>query len=163
MKKSKKEEEFIKMMLPTIIPLAEKIANLKYIPGSKAYFLSPMGFIYQIDEVYQHSVLLIPKKPSPQNNGYCNASLYFYDGHIEHKTIHPMMMEAYFGKRPYKAQIHHKDHHRWNNSLSNLEYVSPEVHYDLHATKDKYDAKAEEKLFDDWWQLWKDEYLEIFF
>lgn len=163
MKRSAETDQLIKDLLPTINPLAEKTADLKYIPESKGYYLSPIGFVYSIRQIYQNSILLEPKKPSPQRNGYCNSTVYYYDGTSRSIILHIALMEAYRGKRPFMAQIHHKDHHRWNNSITNLIYVSPEVHYELHSKKDKYDAVAENKLFLEWWEIWHDELLEIYF
>lgn len=152
------------MMLPTLVPLATKIANLRYIEGSKGYFLSYMGFVYKIDDIYQNSVVLTPKKPSFQRNGYCNTSVYFYDESISPSiTLHTAIMKAYRGEPPFMAQVHHIDHHRWNNALTNLKYVSPEVHYDLHREKEKYNRDEEMTLFLEWWNLWYNENLEIFF
>jgi len=53
--------------------------------------------------------------------GYCLVGI----GSGKTHTVHKLVMEAFIGKRPKGMECNHKDGNKTNNSLSNLEWVTP--------------------------------------
>lgn len=58
-------------------------------------------------------------KPGKDSNGY--LSFIF---HGKHKLIHRLVAEAFIPNPLNLPEIHHKDHNRTNNVVSNLEWVT---------------------------------------
>lgn len=55
--------------------------------------------------------------------GYPIAKLCI-DGKQRTRTVHALVAEAFIGPRPSGYEVHHKDHCKSNNHVSNLEYVT---------------------------------------
>ena len=54
-----------------------------------------------------------------------------------HQYKHRYVMEQYLGRRLRSDEhVHHIDHNRLNNDISNLEILSPEEHGRLHMTSE---------------------------
>lgn len=70
--------------------------------------------------------------------GHLNSDGYFattiYDDFGNRKTIrhHRFIWEAVNGAIPNGYEIHHKDHNRSNNSISNLELIESSLHKHIH-------------------------------
>lgn len=47
----------------------------------------------------------------------------------KYRRIHQLVAEYFIGEKPQGFQIHHIDENRQNNTVKNLEYVSPKEHY----------------------------------
>jgi hypothetical protein len=62
--------------------------------------------------------------PALRRDGYLFVTLSI-DGKHTHKAIHTAVAEAFIGGRPHGAWINHKDGDKFNNRISNLEYMSP--------------------------------------
>lgn len=56
--------------------------------------------------------------------------------------MHKYVWEYYNGKPPKGYDIHHKDHNRFNNDISNLELISEFDHHSNHM-KERYDSNKE--------------------
>lgn len=67
------------------------------------------------------------------NSGYVYYSLR-RDGRGHGRMAHRLIWESVFGKIPQGMQVNHIDFNRKNNSLSNLEIVSPQENV-LHSIK----------------------------
>ena len=65
---------------------------------------------------------------------------YLNDGYIQiqasknyrGKLLHRLIYEEYNGKIPHGYQIHHKDCNKLNNSIDNLEALTPYQHKQKH-------------------------------
>ena len=57
-------------------------------------------------------------------------------------AVHRLLAQAFLPKLPGQTEVHHKDRDRSNNSLSNLQWVTPEEHDDLHRDKPRKPAKV---------------------
>ena len=75
---------------------------------------------------YRHSGapgIIVPRK---NNSGYlhvqlCNSDKKYY----KDRSVHRLVWEAFNGPIPEGLQINHKDENKCNNSLKNLEIVTP--------------------------------------
>jgi transcriptional regulator with XRE-family HTH domain len=59
-----------------------------------------------------------------RRDGYLFVTL-SVNGKHTHKAIHTAVAEAFLSGRPHGAWINHKDGDKFNNRVSNLEYMSP--------------------------------------
>ena len=50
-------------------------------------------------------------------------------------AVHRLMAKAFLPRLPEQTEVHHKDRDRSNNSLDNLQWVTPEEHDNLHLDK----------------------------
>ena len=50
-------------------------------------------------------------------------------------AVHRLMAKAFLPRLPEQTEVHHKDRDRCNNSLDNLQWVTPEEHDNLHLDK----------------------------
>ena len=57
-------------------------------------------------------------------------------------AVHRLMAQAFLPRTPEQTEVHHKDRDRSNNSLDNLQWVTPEEHDDLHRDKPRKPAQA---------------------
>ena len=62
--------------------------------------------------------------PIVHKSGYLVVNLYFADTH-KTKTIHRLVAEAFIDKPDGKSQVNHIDGNKVNNSVGNLEWVTP--------------------------------------
>jgi len=71
-------------------------------------------------------------------NGYLEITMGEHKGRGEHVVV----MEKYIGRRLYANEcVHHKDHNRSNNEISNLKLMTRSEHARLHAkerSRDKF-------------------------
>ena len=63
-------------------------------------------------------------KPNTVAFGYQQVSLY-KDGKRKCKYVHVLVMETFKGKKPLGYEINHIDEDKTNNSLNNLEFLTP--------------------------------------
>ncbi|MES1988991.1 MAG: HNH endonuclease signature motif containing protein, partial [Pseudomonadota bacterium] len=56
--------------------------------------------------------------------GYYQVHL-FHNGKVRRAYIHVLVAEAFIGPKSGRMQVNHKDGDKSNNSVSNLEYVTP--------------------------------------
>lgn len=61
------------------------------------------------------------RRPSLTNCGYLTITL-CADGLIQHRTVHPIVLEAFVGPRPPGMECCHNDGNKANNALSNLRW-----------------------------------------
>ena len=50
-------------------------------------------------------------------------------------AVHRLLAQAFLPRLPEQTEVHHKDRDRSNNSLDNLQWVTPEEHDNLHLDK----------------------------
>lgn len=60
------------------------------------------------------------------SNGYLYVNL-SKDGKGTPHRIHVLVARAFIGERPPGLEVHHRDHDKQNNHVTNLEYVTPQV------------------------------------
>jgi len=58
-------------------------------------------------------------------------------------NVHNLVAEAFLGRRPTDAEIHHKDHDRANPAEDNLEYKPKPVHKAEHAAERRQIKRAQ--------------------
>ena len=63
-------------------------------------------------------------KPALRRDGYYFVTLSVNNQHF-HRPIHSMVAEAFIGPRPNGYHVNHKDGNKTNNTMANLEYVTP--------------------------------------
>jgi hypothetical protein len=85
------------------------------------YFASSDGGVYRV-------LLLKPGNSA----GYHTAQMFDEDGKRVTKTLHSVIAESFIGPRPAGMLINHIDGNKRNNSISNLEYVTPQQNV-VHA------------------------------
>ena len=59
------------------------------------------------------------------------------------KRIHRYVWEYYNGAIPKGYDVHHKDHDKSNNDISNLELITKAEHTKLHSKDTSYETKVE--------------------
>ena len=110
-----------------IKPLLEIIEKLgwKKINGyARNYYANPHeGQIYSVSKINSKLKELNAKKKIGLN-GYVCVKLKGLDGKYRTKSVHKLIIEAYFGKPPKGCICHHKNHDRTDNQLENLEYTT---------------------------------------
>lgn len=70
-------------------------------------------------------------------------------------TVHSLVAEAFIGPRPEGWEINHKDGHKLNNDLSNLEYVSKSANA-LHAVDLGFHRWAKQRKLQALVESWAD-------
>lgn len=63
-------------------------------------------------------------KPSVSNDGYLKTMLKNDCGKYKSWSVHKFVCLAFFGPKPKRLEINHKDGNKLNNAISNLEYVT---------------------------------------
>lgn len=87
------------------------------------YAVSNFGRIKRTNNTY-HKVYNRILKLKRSKAGY--LSLILYRGPIEKDTlVHRAVMAAFVGPAPEGTQVNHKDGNKANNTLGNLEYLTP--------------------------------------
>lgn len=137
--------------------------GIKYIPDSKGYFVSVSGDVLRLAGMYTKEPHFKCIKPTLRKDGYCIASIayrhiymgtdgqgnrYYKEGQRS-MMIHRLVAEAFLGKCPDGVEVDHIDGHRWNNALSNLDYITRGENRNRHHGPFDYDKEKE--LFDAWW------------
>lgn len=92
--------------------------------GSKVNMWHPFGDIY-INTKYGVGYL---------NDGYIQIQA---SKNYRGKLLHRLIYEEYNGKIPHGYQIHHKDCNKLNNSIDNLEALTPYQHKQKHKEMTK--------------------------
>jgi len=64
------------------------------------------------------------KKPTPTSRGYLDIQLW-KDGKCTHKLVHRLVFEAFVSKIPEGMQVNHIDECKTNNTISNLNLMTP--------------------------------------
>lgn len=67
-----------------------------------------------------------------KNNGYVSVTLHSDNGIQKTIKAHRIIWETAYGDIPKGYDIHHKDHNRTNNSISNLEMIEHSTHRSNH-------------------------------
>lgn len=89
------------------------------------YAVSSLGIVKRVfPGMGNRSKKLIVLSPIRNNHGYVSVPLY-HDGKRKFCLIHHLVAEAFIGERPSGDFVHHKDGKGDNNSVTNLEYVTP--------------------------------------
>ena len=97
------------------------------------YFISNYGNVFSLCLNYWHQ-----KKPEKDKDGYYYVFIW-YKGQRKRRYIHQLVAE-YFVYNPApneKTIVHHIDYDIHNNHASNLMYVSPKEHSQIHSKHNK--------------------------
>ena len=66
--------------------------------------------------------------------GYCVVGLTCC-GKTSQVRVHRLVAEAFLSHDQEKTEVHHIDHDRGNNDVSNLKWVAPEEHEQYHKAR----------------------------
>lgn len=64
-----------------------------------------------------------------QTGDYLRFNLYDSNGILKTKGVHVLVASTFIGEIPFGYEVHHIDGDKQNNSVSNLEIVSPKAHW----------------------------------
>jgi hypothetical protein len=103
---------------------------MKDIPGFNNYIINENGVILN----KKTNKIVKGWKHQSSHNQYLRVGLY-KNGNRYKKFIHELVLLTYVGDKPIKKQVNHKDKNTFNNSLSNLEYVT--ASYNIKHAKGK--------------------------
>ena len=96
----------------------------KDIPGYEGrYQASNTGKIKSMN--YRHTGVPRILTPSKNNSGYQTVYIYNADKKYRDCTVHRLVWKTFVGQIPEGLQVNHKDENKSNNSLKNLEIVTP--------------------------------------
>lgn len=84
--------------------------------GSGHYIAGSDGRIFRVREI----------KPGigKQGKGYGIVAVFEKNGEKRYRTVHSIIAESFIGPRPEGLTINHIDGNKYNNSASNLEYMT---------------------------------------
>lgn len=102
----------------------------KTIPSHPKYMASACGKIMRKKEVVpfgnqQKTVGGKPLSPKTKKNGYLEVHLFDKPKQGRSRYVHRLVAEAWLGQIPKGFQVNHKDFDKTNNTVANLEIVSP--------------------------------------
>lgn len=162
--KKKVWEQFMAM-----VKHIESLYPVKWIPGSKGYFIMKRGMVYRLTGVWNHHYVFKPIKPSLKANGYINVTITYLgdleeDGKPDYQkseSLHALMAMMFLGFKPTRdAEVDHKDKIRWHNNIENLRWLPKSQN--RNRTRDKYDFEGQKAKLNEWWELNNDEF-ELYF
>lgn len=111
---------------PNLESLSLQGEEWRQIPGCDKYFVSNIG---RVISTFKDVPSILKGGLSTTGYKICTIGRY-----AKSKPVHHMVAEAFIGPRPIGFQINHIDGCKTNNSVSNLEYVTPSDNA-LHAFK----------------------------
>lgn len=120
------------------------VKKIKEVPN---YFITDSGKVYHKIISKTGSQILKQLKPQIQTSGY--YQVHMYDSRISkyvHKLVHRLVAEAFIENPQNKSQINHKDGNRTNNSISNLEWVTPQENIQDKMTRQKPIMQERKKM-----------------
>lgn len=104
----------------------------KLIPNSNdLYEVSSLGNVKRVEGFVRNTLKSNRKvggsnlKQKTKKNGYKEVSLYFSAQQQKTKYVHRLVAETFIGYIPKTFEVNHKDGNKSNNTLENLEIVTP--------------------------------------
>jgi hypothetical protein len=101
------------------------------VPGASRYAVTTFGSVlsYRPDRAKRLA-------GSRQTKGYVQSYIRRDDGTVLRPLVHCLVMSVFEGPPPFDDhgrpyQVHHDDHDKANNALSNLKYIEPSKHASL--------------------------------
>lgn len=120
----------------------------KIAQGFSRYFISNHGRIKNKDGFFL--------KTTPKNTGYIRTTLLNDVGEKKNVRVHRLVCKAFLHNPECKPTVNHKDHNKWNNHLSNLEWATiAEQNAHRHIVKSTY-IHLENSPMDSWVRIPKD-------
>lgn len=92
---------------------------MKQIKDFPKYFITKTGKVFKMNK----TGILKEVKPFLNHNNYLRVQIY-KEGKPYKRFVHKLVIEAYEGVQEGK-QVNHKDGNKLNNSIENLEWVTP--------------------------------------
>lgn len=98
--------------------------EFKAIPGYERYQINTQGVVLGV----RGGII----KPQLDKEGYYIVSMRASSRqkNPDKKRLHALVMETFVGPRPAGLHVNHKDNDKSNNTLSNLEYCTPQYNYE---------------------------------
>lgn len=120
----------------------------KMIDGYSRYEVSTFGRVKNKDGVIM--------KTTPQNAGYIRIKMVNDIGTKKNVRVHRLVCLAFLENPWNKPTVNHKDHNKWNNHISNLEWATiPEQNAHRTIVKSTYNH-LEKAPMDTWVQIPKE-------
>ena len=94
--------------------MVEKWSGIK---GCSKYSVSDQGRV-------MHNKSKRVLKPRPDSSGYLRVSLSYDDGHIYDKSVHRLVVDAFYDGDHTGLDVNHLDGRKYNNVVTNLEVCS---------------------------------------
>lgn len=101
-------------------------ADARPIPGADGYYITPSGVVWSMNRGRPHPLRSCRRR-------YEEVGIRV-DGCGVTKRIHVMVALVFLGPRPPGMEINHRDGNKRNNSVANLEYVTPAENHE-HALR----------------------------
>lgn len=105
------------------------MTTFRSVPGFPAYQVSDTGVVARVATQSGKPIFRVLKQFS--NNGRDRTYVHPYvrpcqNGVAKKKHVHQLVAETFLGARPAGTEVNHKDCNPLNNSVENLEYVTPD-------------------------------------
>ena len=102
------------------------------------YQISNLGNVYSVI----HKKI---RKSYKARDGYKYVQLYA-GGKMKHYAIHRLLLISFSGKNGENMQVNHKDENKINNTLSNLEWVTPKENNNYGTRTKRVSEKLKKRI-----------------
>ena len=128
--------------------------GIKYIPGTVGYYACASGDIFKLYGIGNEPYLKKITSSIRKSDDYCVVAVTYLKDGRKMKLVHRLIAETFLGKCPKGYEVNHKDHYRWHNFITNLEYIRIKDnrgdHFKQNGYKDSWRERVADKaLYDD--------------
>lgn len=123
--------------------------GIKYIPGTVGYYACASGDIFKLfgidsKEPYLKKVTSSIRK----SDDYCVAAVTWIKIGRKVELVHRLIAKTFLGECPKGYEVNHKDHVRYHNFLSNIEYKLIKENRGEHCNQKEYQNSWRERVAD---------------
>lgn len=113
----------------------------KDIPGYNGmYQVSNMGRVKSLHYNREHIL-----KPGKNGKGYYQVKLY-KNGSIARPTVHKLVYTIFVGPIPKGLEVNHHDEEKTNNSIANLELMTPEDNHNFGTRNERAGMSCRKRI-----------------